>query len=165
MHSTKPISLLINALLNLLASRSSYKVFSAWYDSVGVGPFLFIAEMIWLQLENIFHVLRQCWDRSFPSYCTFDLVAVRKCFPCATTVLGLVLDLVDKVLMMRYHSLNSSLLSFFTGESQTIEWAMRLRVALYIAEAFDYCSSEGHPLYQDLNAYRVLFDEVFPLNF
>ncbi|XP_048441974.1 serine/threonine-protein kinase BSK1-like, partial [Pyrus x bretschneideri] len=42
---------------------------------------------------------------------------------------------------------------------QTIEWAMRLRVALYIAEALDYCSTEGRPLYHDLNAYRVLFDE------
>lgn len=49
---------------------------------------------------------------------------------------------------------------FLTGENQTIEWAMRLRVALYIAEALDYCSSEGRPLYHDLNAYRVLFDEV-----
>lgn len=37
---------------------------------------------------------------------------------------------------------------------------MRLRVALYIAEALEYCSNEGHPLYHDLNAYRVLFDEV-----
>ncbi|CAL5376970.1 unnamed protein product [Camellia sinensis] len=45
------------------------------------------------------------------------------------------------------------------GENQTIEWAMRLRVALYIAEALDYCSSEGRPLYHDLNAYRVLFEE------
>ncbi|MBA0581140.1 hypothetical protein Gorai_023326, partial [Gossypium raimondii] len=36
---------------------------------------------------------------------------------------------------------------------------MRLRVATCIAEALDYCSSEGHPLYHDLNAYRVLFDE------
>lgn len=47
-----------------------------------------------------------------------------------------------------------------TGENQTIEWAMRLRVALYIAEALDYCRNEGRPLYHDLNAYRVLFDEV-----
>ncbi|KAM6541124.1 hypothetical protein CsatB_005571 [Cannabis sativa] len=47
----------------------------------------------------------------------------------------------------------------FLWENQTIEWAMRLRVALYIAEALDYCSSGGHPLYHDLNAYRVLFDE------
>ncbi|KAJ0640993.1 putative protein kinase RLK-Pelle-RLCK-XII-1 family [Helianthus annuus] len=42
---------------------------------------------------------------------------------------------------------------------QTIEWAMRLRVALCIAEALDYSSTKGRPLYHDLNAYRVLFDE------
>ncbi|CAA2966025.1 probable serine threonine- kinase At4g35230 [Olea europaea subsp. europaea] len=47
----------------------------------------------------------------------------------------------------------------FHWENQTPEWAMRLRVALFIAEALDYCSSEGRPLYHDLNAYRVLFDE------
>lgn len=47
----------------------------------------------------------------------------------------------------------------FHWENQTLEWAMRLRVARYIAEALDYCSSEGRELYHDLNAYRVLFDE------
>lgn len=51
-------------------------------------------------------------------------------------------------------------LLFITGENQTIEWAMRLRVAFSIAETLNYCSSEGRPLYHDLNAYRVLFDEV-----
>lgn len=53
-----------------------------------------------------------------------------------------------------------SVYTFLTGENQTIEWAMRLRVALFIAEALDHCSSEDRPLYHDLNAYRVLFDEV-----
>ena len=47
-----------------------------------------------------------------------------------------------------------------TGENQTIEWAMRLRVAYYIAEALEYCTTKGRALYHDLNAYRVLFDEV-----
>ncbi|KAE8808401.1 putative serine/threonine-protein kinase [Hordeum vulgare] len=47
----------------------------------------------------------------------------------------------------------------FHWENQTLEWAMRLRVAYHIAEALDYCSNEGRPLYHDLNAYRVLFDE------
>ncbi|CAA0827738.1 Probable serine/threonine-protein kinase [Striga hermonthica] len=47
----------------------------------------------------------------------------------------------------------------FHWEKQTIEWAMRLRVALYIAEALEYCISAGHSLYHDLNAYRILFDE------
>lgn len=41
---------------------------------------------------------------------------------------------------------------------------MRLRVALYISEALEYCSNEGRPLYHDLNAYRVLFDEVMLLS-
>ncbi|TQE13500.1 hypothetical protein C1H46_000831 [Malus baccata] len=36
---------------------------------------------------------------------------------------------------------------------------MRPRVALNIAEALDYCSSEGRPLYHDFNSYMVLFDE------
>lgn len=47
-----------------------------------------------------------------------------------------------------------------TGEKQTMEWAMRLRVALYVAEALEYCRQSGRTLYHDLNAYRVLFDEV-----
>jgi hypothetical protein len=41
-----------------------------------------------------------------------------------------------------------------------MKWAMRLRVALYLAQALDYCSSKGRALYHDLNAYRVLFDQV-----
>ncbi|CAH8362847.1 unnamed protein product [Eruca vesicaria subsp. sativa] len=45
------------------------------------------------------------------------------------------------------------------GEKQTMEWAMRLRVALYVAEALEYCRQSGLKLYHDLNAYRVLFDE------
>uniref|UniRef100_A0ACD5U4G6 Uncharacterized protein n=1 Tax=Avena sativa TaxID=4498 RepID=A0ACD5U4G6_AVESA len=47
----------------------------------------------------------------------------------------------------------------FHWENQTIEWAMRLRVAYYIAQALGYCSNEERSLYHDLNAYRVLFDE------
>lgn len=51
--------------------------------------------------------------------------------------------------------------SFFSGEKQTIEWALRLRVALNISEALEFCSGHGRPLYHDLNGYRVLFDVVF----
>ncbi|KAI5325769.1 hypothetical protein L3X38_034843 [Prunus dulcis] len=40
-----------------------------------------------------------------------------------------------------------------------MRWAMRLRVALYLAQALDYCSGKGRALYHDLNAYRVLFDQ------
>lgn len=46
------------------------------------------------------------------------------------------------------------------GENQPMKWAMRLRVAFYLAQALDYCSSKGRALYHDLNAYRILFDQV-----
>lgn len=41
-----------------------------------------------------------------------------------------------------------------------MKWAMRLRVALHLAQALEYCTSKGRALYHDLNAYRVLFDDV-----
>lgn len=47
----------------------------------------------------------------------------------------------------------------FHWEAQPMKWAMRLRVALYLAQALEYCSSRGRALYHDLNAYRVLFDQ------
>lgn len=47
-----------------------------------------------------------------------------------------------------------------SGETQPMKWAMRLRVALYIAQALEYCTSKGRALYHDLNAYRIVFDYV-----
>lgn len=47
-----------------------------------------------------------------------------------------------------------------SGETTPMKWAMRLRVALYLAQALEYCTSKGRSLYHDLNAYRILFDEV-----
>ncbi|CAN1808890.1 Serine/threonine-protein kinase BSK5, partial [Linum perenne] len=47
----------------------------------------------------------------------------------------------------------------FHWENQPMKWAMRMRVALYLAQALEYCSSKGRALYHDLNAYRVLFDQ------
>jgi hypothetical protein len=41
-----------------------------------------------------------------------------------------------------------------------MQWAMRLRVALYIALALDHCANQGRRLYHDMNAYRILFDQV-----
>lgn len=41
-----------------------------------------------------------------------------------------------------------------------MKWAMRLRVALYLAQALEYSTSRGRALYHDLNAYRILFDDV-----
>jgi BR-signaling kinase len=42
-----------------------------------------------------------------------------------------------------------------------MKWAMRLRVAYYLAQALEYCTSKGRGLYHDLNAYRILFDQVY----
>ncbi|THG05602.1 hypothetical protein TEA_022143 [Camellia sinensis var. sinensis] len=48
---------------------------------------------------------------------------------------------------------------FLVRETQPMKWAMRLRVALYLAQALEYCTSKGRALYHDLNAYRVVFDD------
>ncbi|XP_062108737.1 serine/threonine-protein kinase BSK5-like [Humulus lupulus] len=47
----------------------------------------------------------------------------------------------------------------FHWGAQPMKWAMRLRVALHLAQALEYYSSKGRALYHDLNAYRVLFDQ------
>ncbi|XP_057978317.1 serine/threonine-protein kinase BSK7-like isoform X1 [Malania oleifera] len=47
----------------------------------------------------------------------------------------------------------------FHWETQPMKWAMRLRVASYLAQALEYCTGKGRALYHDLNAYRVLFDD------
>jgi hypothetical protein len=49
----------------------------------------------------------------------------------------------------------------FTGDKQPLAWEMRVRVAHYIAQALDYCNTENRKIYHDLNAYRILFDEVY----
>ncbi|XP_019155630.1 PREDICTED: probable serine/threonine-protein kinase At5g41260 [Ipomoea nil] len=46
----------------------------------------------------------------------------------------------------------------FHWDTQPMKWAMRLRVALYLAQALEYCTSKGRALYHDLNAYRIVFD-------
>lgn len=48
----------------------------------------------------------------------------------------------------------------FSGDAQPMKWSMRLRVALHLVQALEYCTSKGRELYHDLNAYRVLFDDV-----
>ncbi|KAF7829496.1 putative serine/threonine-protein kinase [Senna tora] len=74
-------------------------------------------------------------------------------------LIGYCCDGDERLLVAEYMPNDTLAKHLFHWENQTIEWAMRLRVALNIAEALDYCHSEGHPLYHDLNAYRVLFDE------
>ncbi|XP_042440606.1 serine/threonine-protein kinase BSK2-like isoform X1 [Zingiber officinale] len=47
----------------------------------------------------------------------------------------------------------------FHWDKQPLPWAMRVRVAYFIAQALDHCNSENRRIYHDLNSYRVLFDE------
>ncbi|KAJ9173611.1 hypothetical protein P3X46_016728 [Hevea brasiliensis] len=47
----------------------------------------------------------------------------------------------------------------FHWETQPMKWAMRLRVALHLAQALEYCTCKGRALYHDLNAYRIVFDD------
>ncbi|CAN1307825.1 Serine/threonine-protein kinase BSK1 [Linum perenne] len=77
-------------------------------------------------------------------------------------LIGYCCDGDERLLVAEFMTNDTLAKHLFHWENQTIEWSMRLRVALYIAEALDYCCSEGRSLYHDLNAYRVLFDEVFP---
>nr|POE92948.1 putative serine/threonine-protein kinase [Quercus suber] len=74
-------------------------------------------------------------------------------------LIGYCCDGDERLLVAEYMPNDTLAKHLFHWENQTIEWAMRLRVARHIAEALDYCSSEGRPLYHDLNPYRVLFDE------
>ncbi|XP_042454189.1 serine/threonine-protein kinase BSK1-like [Zingiber officinale] len=74
-------------------------------------------------------------------------------------LIGYCCDGNERLLVAEYMPNDTLAKHLFHWENQTIEWAMRLRVACFIAEALEYCSNEGRPLYHDLNAYRVLFDE------
>ncbi|KAK9164971.1 hypothetical protein Scep_000162 [Stephania cephalantha] len=74
-------------------------------------------------------------------------------------LIGYCCDADERLLVAEFMPNDTLAKHLFHWENQTLEWAMRLRVAKYIAEALDYCKTEGRELYHDLNAYRVLFDE------
>ncbi|CAL0326970.1 unnamed protein product [Lupinus luteus] len=74
-------------------------------------------------------------------------------------LIGYCCDGDERLLVADYMPNNTLAKHLFHWENQTIEWSMRLRVALSIVEALAYCRSKGHSLYHDLNAYRVLFDQ------
>ncbi|KAK1420837.1 hypothetical protein QVD17_22728 [Tagetes erecta] len=65
----------------------------------------------------------------------------------------------ERLLVAEFMSNETLSKHLFHWESQPLKWAMRLRVALYLAQALEYCSSKGRSLYHDLNAYRILFDQ------
>ncbi|KAJ8618287.1 hypothetical protein MRB53_014473 [Persea americana] len=74
-------------------------------------------------------------------------------------LIGYCCDGDERLLVAEYMPNDTLAKHLFHWENQALGWSMRLRVAFYIAEALQYGSSEGRPLYHDLNAYRVLFDE------
>ncbi|KAI7745580.1 hypothetical protein M8C21_032550 [Ambrosia artemisiifolia] len=65
----------------------------------------------------------------------------------------------ERLLVAEFMSNETLSKHLFHWESQPLKWAMRLRVALYLAQALEYCSNKGRSLYHDLNAYRILFDQ------
>ncbi|CAD6204360.1 unnamed protein product [Miscanthus lutarioriparius] len=75
------------------------------------------------------------------------------------SLIGYCCDGDERLLVAEFMPNDTLAKHLFHWENQTIEWAMRLRVAYYISQALEYCSIKGRPLYHDLNAYRVLFDE------
>ncbi|CAN8253999.1 unnamed protein product [Cochlearia groenlandica] len=74
-------------------------------------------------------------------------------------LIGYCCDGDERLLVSEYMPNETLTKHLFHWEKQTMEWDMRMRVALYVAEALEYCKQSGHKLYHDLNAYRVLFDE------
>ncbi|KAK2385105.1 Serine/threonine-protein kinase bsk7 [Trifolium repens] len=67
----------------------------------------------------------------------------------------------ERLLVSEYMSNDTLAKHLFHWETQPMKWAMRLRVALHLGQALEYCTSKGRALYHDLNAYRVLFDDDF----
>jgi BR-signaling kinase len=65
----------------------------------------------------------------------------------------------ERLLVAEYMPHDTLAKHLFHWELQPMQWGMRLRVALYIAQALDHCANNGLRLYHDLNAYRVLFDQ------
>ncbi|XP_039161360.1 serine/threonine-protein kinase BSK6 isoform X2 [Eucalyptus grandis] len=65
----------------------------------------------------------------------------------------------DRLLVAEFMPNETLAKHLFLWRTRPMKWAMRLRVAYYLAQALEYCSSKGKPLYLDLHAYRVLFDQ------
>ncbi|KAL6508019.1 Serine/threonine-protein kinase bsk5 [Orobanche gracilis] len=74
-------------------------------------------------------------------------------------LIGCCSDGEERLLVAEFMPNQTLSMHLFHWENQPMKWAMRLRVALFIAQALDYCSSRGRTLYHDLHAYRVLFDQ------
>ncbi|XP_062074304.1 serine/threonine-protein kinase BSK7 [Humulus lupulus] len=65
----------------------------------------------------------------------------------------------ERLLVAEYLPNDTLAKHLFHWETHPMKWAMRLRVALHLAQALEYCTNKGRALYHDLNAYRVIFDD------
>ncbi|KAG5253283.1 hypothetical protein OIU77_017476 [Salix suchowensis] len=74
-------------------------------------------------------------------------------------LIGCCCEAEERLLVAEFMPYETLAKHLFHWESQPMKWAMRLRVALYLAQALEYCGSKGRALYHDLNAYRILFDK------
>lgn len=74
-------------------------------------------------------------------------------------LIGFCCEADERLLIAEFMPNDTLAKHLFHWENQPMKWAMRLRVALYLSQALEYCSSKGRALYHDLNAYRVLFDQ------
>ncbi|KAK7251303.1 hypothetical protein RIF29_34366 [Crotalaria pallida] len=76
-------------------------------------------------------------------------------------LLGCCCEGEERLLVAEYMPKDTLAKHLFHWEAQPMKWAMRLRVALHLAQALEYCTNRGRALYHDLNAYRVLFDDEY----
>lgn len=76
-------------------------------------------------------------------------------------LLGCCCDGDERLLVAEYMPNDTLAKHLFHWEAQPMKWPMRLRVALHLSQALEYCTSKGRALYHDLNAYRILFDDHF----
>ncbi|KAG0564746.1 hypothetical protein M758_8G131300 [Ceratodon purpureus] len=65
----------------------------------------------------------------------------------------------ERLLVAEYMPHDTLAKHLFHWEKQPMQWGMRVRAALYVAQALDHCSNNNLRLYHDLNAYRVMFDQ------
>ncbi|CAA7021993.1 unnamed protein product [Microthlaspi erraticum] len=74
-------------------------------------------------------------------------------------LIGYCCDGDERLLVAEFMPNDTLAKRLFHQKSQTMEWAMRVKVAYCVAEALDYCSNAGFASYSNLSAYTVLFDQ------
>ncbi|XP_071692831.1 serine/threonine-protein kinase BSK7-like [Rutidosis leptorrhynchoides] len=115
------------------------------------------------KLQNQKHVAIKRFNRSAwpdPRQFLEEARAVGKLrSPRLANLIGCCCDGDERLLVAEFMPHETLAKHLFHWETQPMKWSMRLRVALYLSEALEYCTSRGRALYHDLNAYRIVFDD------